>query len=473
MRPSRSCTSRSDDAWLADGGALEHLAGVVDDGAEPRRRHLEHPAAGLDGTHARRRHLLGLHDRAGERRAVRGVQDEPGTVGHALPRAVGEEDLPGDRHGDAPHPPRDVEARGPLAHECIPVGEGVARQGLEERAERHVLAEGHPVHLVVAVEDPAVVADEHGGVAEGVGSGALDRPDDEGRIEPPGDLAHLGGPRVVDEVAFRVDDVLRPHDEVDGRIDVVAARHVALEDLDHARVGLARALLAAALHERHGRFALGTTVRDRGGDRHGRDDCGGQSQGGAPAPSGGRSQGLAGEDRHRDERQRATDAQHARQRSRHLPHGEVGERHAAEGPRPANELGERPGAGQREPAPAPRRSGGNTRPEHGGVGHARDGVAGRGESGHPHERRHEQRHGDQPPPCEAGTGRLVGDEAIETHDAGEGQRPEAEGRQRQAQAQPARQRQREGAEALGSVGHRAMMAAQPPSSVSPRRPCFQ
>ena len=93
---------------LAHRRALEHVAVVVDDRGEAGRRDLADPAAALDGAHLRGRDLLGLHDRAGERRAVGGVEHEPGAVLDALAGAVGEEDLPRDRRGD---PARRVRAR--------------------------------------------------------------------------------------------------------------------------------------------------------------------------------------------------------------------------------------------------------------------------------------------------------------------------------------------------------------------------
>src|SRR3546814_7230245 len=80
-----------------------------------------------DLAHARRRHLLGLHDRARERRAVGGVDHEAGAILDALPGAIGEEDLPADRDGHATYGAGDVEVPGQVADRRVPVRQGIAR----------------------------------------------------------------------------------------------------------------------------------------------------------------------------------------------------------------------------------------------------------------------------------------------------------------------------------------------------------
>ena len=168
---------------LAHRRALEHVAVVVDPRGEAGGRDLADPPTALDGAHPRRGDLLGLHDRAGERRAVGRVEHEAGAVLDALARAVGEEDLPRDRRGHAPDGTGHVEVGRQLADQRVTVGERVAGDLLEQRSERHELAERHPVHLVVAVDHLTRRVDEHRAVAERIRAGALDRADDDRRVE--------------------------------------------------------------------------------------------------------------------------------------------------------------------------------------------------------------------------------------------------------------------------------------------------
>ena len=141
-------------------------------------------------------------------------------------------------------------------------------------------------------------------------------------------------------------------------------------------------------------------------------------------------------DQHGDEHQQqaAADAEHGGQRSGDLADGEVGERHAAEGPASTAQLRKGPGAGQREPAPPPGRGGGHAGAEHPGVGRAGDHVAGRGEAVIQLSDGHEAAHGDEPAARRTGApGRLVGDQPIEADQPDDREGPEAERRQRQAQ----------------------------------------
>ena len=150
------------------------------------------------------------------------------------------------------------------------------------------------------------------------------------------------------------------------------------------------------------------------------------------------------------------------------PIGEVAERHAAEGPRPSHELGQGPRAGQRQPAAASRRRRGDAAAQHGGVEHARDHVAGRGERCHPDQRRHEATHRHEPAPPEPRGGGLVGDQPVETDEADEGEGPEPERRQRRAQRRATGDAGAGEAEPLGSGWHRGMMAARSISDATRR-----
>ena len=121
------------------------------------------------------------------------------------------------------------------------------------------------MHLVVAVDHLARRVDEHRAVAERV---RVRRPStvptmigaSSSRASSPTTSAHGSSTNG----AVGVDHVLGPHDEVDRRLHQLGGLEVALEHLDHAGVGLAGALLAAALHERD----LGRADRVAGGRRH-------------------------------------------------------------------------------------------------------------------------------------------------------------------------------------------------------------
>ncbi|MCB1300224.1 MAG: hypothetical protein KDB28_02870, partial [Tetrasphaera sp.] len=230
---------------LADAGALHHAALRGDDGREAGGGGLEHPAVVLEGPQARRRHLLALHLGEPVRRAVGGVQQHPAAVADGVAAPGGEEHLPGDDHAEPAR--RGVHDRGGVAGEGVAAGQ-LAVEPLEEAAQRDVLAEGHPLDLVVAVDDAAVRGVDHGGVEEVVG-GALDHADDEGGVELAGQRRQLLVLPVHLEAALDADHVLGPQDEVDGTVDVLTGGEVALEDLALVGVGRPRPLGAAALDD--------------------------------------------------------------------------------------------------------------------------------------------------------------------------------------------------------------------------------
>jgi hypothetical protein len=315
------------------------------------------------------------------------------------------------------------------------------------------------VHLVVPVGHGAAGIHQHGAVPEPAGAGILDRADQHRRVELPGQLTHHVGPRVALEVAFRVDHVLRPHHQVDRLVDEGGGVDVALEHLDDPRVRLAGALLAAPLDERHRGGADVMPARCDGGAEHEEQRRQPQARGRPPGGAGGGGGRLTDEHGEQQEQQAAAHPEHGRQRTGDLPDGEVGQGHPAERPRPAHELGQRPRAGQREPAtPAGwrRRHAGA---EHRGVEDAGDDVPRRRQRGHPAQRRHEAAHRHEPSAPEPSAHRLVGDHPIEPDEADGGEGPEPERWERQAQSGAAGEARGARAEALGSGRHRGMMAA--------------
>ena len=122
---------------------------------------------------------------------------------------------------------------------------------LDQRPERDALAERHPVELDVAVGPVAVGVDHLGRVAEVLLVDVLDRADDEGGVEPAGEVLELLALVVVLDSAVGVDDVLGPHREVEALGHVLAGGEVALEHEAHVGVDGPGALRAAALDERH------------------------------------------------------------------------------------------------------------------------------------------------------------------------------------------------------------------------------
>ncbi len=236
---------------------------------------------------------------------------------------------------------------------------------------------------------------------------------------------------------------------------------MALEHLGHARVGLAGPLLAAALHEGHLGGADGVPARGGGREpdhgQHGE----GQAGGGTPGPAedgGGR---LADQDGDDDEQQEPAHPQHRGERAGHLPDGQVGERHAAEGPGGSHQLGDGPRAGERQPSPSSRWNGADAEAEHGGVEDARDDGPWGGEGGHPAEAGHEAAHRHQPAAPEPAAEGTVGDEPVDADQADEGERPEPERRHRQAQRRTAGDAGGGRRQARGQGRHREMMAAGP------------
>ena len=178
--------------------------------------------------------------------------------------------------------------------------------------------------------------------------------------------------------------------------------------------------------------------------------------------------GLPDEHGDEEQQQAAPDPQHRREGPGHLSVGEVAEGHAAERPRPAQQLGQGPGAGQRQPAAAAGRRRGDARSQHGRVEPAGDHVAGRGERGHPDERRHEAPHRHEPAPAEAHRRGLAGDHPIEADEADPREWPEPDRRERRAQRRAAGDAGAGEAEPLGPGWHRGMMAARPISDATRR-----
>ena len=97
-------------------------------------------------------------------------------------------------------------------------GEVTTSERLDQAAQRHVLAEGHAVDLVVAVDDVAVGLEGDRGVEEVVGPVVLDHPGDQGGVQAAGLVGELVALGIVGQ-RVDVDHVLGPDHEVDRRLD--------------------------------------------------------------------------------------------------------------------------------------------------------------------------------------------------------------------------------------------------------------
>ena len=168
VRPRRRSTSSCSTRRSLDAGALAHLAVGVDDGAEAGRRRLQHPAVRLERPQAGRRHLLALHDRQPVRRAV-------GRVERPARRRGGRRPGPGrskntSQEMTTPSGPTGVSSTaGPspaMASWGTRRSSAPPDRPLISARNGHVLAERHPLDLVVAVAAGAVGLDDHRVVGE-------------------------------------------------------------------------------------------------------------------------------------------------------------------------------------------------------------------------------------------------------------------------------------------------------------------
>ena len=139
---------------------------------------------------------------------------------------------------------------GPLADEGVALGQRVAGERFEQPAQRHVLAERHAVDLVVALDDLAVRVDAARRRC-GTRPGPRPRPcptiigASRSTARLPTTSAHGSSTKSSSVSMTSSGHTTR---STGGSTRSVAST-CALEHLDHARVGLAGALLAAALHE--------------------------------------------------------------------------------------------------------------------------------------------------------------------------------------------------------------------------------
>ena len=213
-----------------------------------------------------------------------GTASSCGAGAHRLVAAPGVEHLEGDQQ---------PERAGGCAHETGAVtGDGVDRhprqvgEVREEGAERHVLAEGHPVDLLEHADDVAVGPPGHDLVAEGGGGRGLGDADEEGRVEPPGQPAQERRLRGARQRAVERHHVFGPQDEPgEGRAvataDVAAswaAKTVRGRDLLLAQAPLPAALDQGDAQRPDGRPAIGCHRADHDqcdeadDDRDGPDD---------------------------------------------------------------------------------------------------------------------------------------------------------------------------------------------------------
>ena len=126
------------------------------------------------------------------------------------------------------------ERAGRRAHETRAVaGDGVDRHARqigevrEERAERHVLTEGHPVHLLEHADDVAAGSPGDDLVAERGGRRRLGHPGEERGVELAGQPLQQRRLRRARQRPVERDDVLGPHDQLRGRVGRCVTRRVA------------------------------------------------------------------------------------------------------------------------------------------------------------------------------------------------------------------------------------------------------
>ena len=293
----------------------------------------------------------------------------------ALAHPVAEEDLP--RDGDAEPAGRGVEPGRPLADDGVALGQVPAAERLEQPPQRHVLAERHPVHLVVAVDDLAVGVVGDRVVGEVLGPGVLDDAGDQRRVERRGPARPARGPpRDVSSSSTSTTSSGHTTRSTGVSTSSLASRwrsNTSRSSVFHARVPCG----PAALHERDPQLTAGRGARGpTAAADHGEHDDGAAT----PAASQRRATSAASATPAitvtSTSSSDAAEAQHRRQRSGHLAHGQARQRDAAERPRPAQQLGQGDGAGQGQPA-AGRGGGhdGDGQAEQGGVGDRGDDVA--------------------------------------------------------------------------------------------------
>ena len=149
---------------LAEHAALEDDAALGDHGAEPRRGGLHEVAPRLDGLDGRGGHLLRRDLGRAVGRRVGGHDQQLGAGPHRFVAAAGVEDLEGDQEPEGPG--RRAQQAGAVAGDGVDGDAREVGEVREEGAERHVLAEGHPVHLLEHADDVAARPPGHDLVAE-------------------------------------------------------------------------------------------------------------------------------------------------------------------------------------------------------------------------------------------------------------------------------------------------------------------
>ena len=447
------------DRPLADARALEHVAVRRDEGAEPRGRHLHHPAPGLDRPQAARRDLLGLQDRAGVAGAVGGVEEQPRRRARTPSRArAAEEHLPRDHHAQ-PGAVGHVEHRRARAGDGV-VGHLVDRRAerLEQAAQRHVLAERHPPHLVVAADDrrPYGVTTTWALMNAPRPSGdVLGDADGDRHTEP----ARLGRDRGVLGAGLEVvdvDDVLRPDDEVEVGVGLDRAAVASRWRSVTSRLGTSRALVpcspppcTAAIVERSAGVVAARGDHGDGDDEHER-----HHGGDAAAAASGRTARHASRLDAAPPRAHA-DLEHDPREQDHAPdRGRCRQRAAGLGDAEAwRAARRRTGTRTATPRPACGRAGGDDRPPHARSSSARrvpgrsarrrrasrvttgGDVARHGELPHPAHAGRQPGEGEQEPEARSSPGATASDRgwsaSTEQGDADERQRPPAPRRQRE------------------------------------------
>ena len=125
----------------------------------------------------------------------------------------------------------------------------------EERAVGHVLAEGHPVHLLEHPDDAAVGAPGHDLVAEGRRAHRCRHPDEQRRVQPPGQPGEQHRLGRAGQRSGQGDHVLGPHHQLRSRVGMDALHGGDLRVVHRGRRDLLLAHAAGAAPLDEGRTA--------------------------------------------------------------------------------------------------------------------------------------------------------------------------------------------------------------------------
>jgi hypothetical protein len=331
---------------------------------------------------------------------------------------------------------------------------------IEDAAQRHVLAERHPAHLHVLVDDVAAGSDDDLGVDPRI----LGDTDSEWRVQAIGlgdDVEiHVGSVEHRD-----VDRVLGPEDEVE--IGVVGDRsgrgEVALGDQARRHLECTRALLATALDGGDVQLLAGVLSAGSHDAQHQDRDDGEQRDRAVRSATGPRPEPAREcRDTRRRARQRepqlehhpgqqddAADPDHAHQRAADLRHAHRGERDPTEREREPHRLDQRMSRWSPDHPPRTDRSHQRSAGVEQGEHQPGDEISGQGQLHHPaHSQVHPSRTEQQPQSEPLAPGGVFTQGHLEQHHAHDRQRPESPRWHRQRHQRARTEGERRSGEAL-------------------------